>query len=576
MGGMKQALILGLGCLMSTRAQDISKEGWDVIVVGAGPAGIIVADRMSEAGKKTLLIEGGGPSYGITGGTDKPQWLEDVAGVSRVDVPGLYKSIFADQGKLTCQNDTNAFGGCTIGGSSAVNAGLFFQPPASDYDLYHPDGWKSKDVKPSIAKVYAKVPSTDIYSEDKKLYLQSGYDAARKWIVDGAGYKNISINDEADDKDKVFGRPVFDYNNGQRGGPATTYLQDALKRDNFKLVIHTRVKRVNHAKGVASEVVCSVNGTEVIYKLGPSGRIILSAGALQSPQILMFSSIGDPAIKANLNAGGILNPVQEWISNKAVGDGLFDNPNTFIELEGSSVDSYSYNYTNPIPSDAKLWIDSRSGPYSFASETSAFWGIVKHDDGSQTGCQGTIDSAGFGGYNSNQTITLNVYGTSGLKSKGKVVLNEKFLPGPSPETYYSDPRDADDIATFIYSLFQKLDTSVLTPLNLPANSTKDEIRDYITSTTDYTRGQVNHWSSSCRIGSCVDVNAQVIGTKNIHVIDGSIVEPLTVNPQVSCPMDDQHSLTNRHTVRHHDRRRARLRTHPQTKVSISIDFFLNS
>ena len=63
-------------------------EEWDAIVVGAGTAGIIVADRLSEGGKKTLLLELGGPSYGITGGTEGPDWL-DGTNLSRVDVPGL-------------------------------------------------------------------------------------------------------------------------------------------------------------------------------------------------------------------------------------------------------------------------------------------------------------------------------------------------------------------------------------------------------------------------------------------------------------------------------------------------------
>ena len=42
---------------------------------------------------------------------------------------------------------------------------------------------------------------------------------------------------------------------------------------------------------------------------------------------------------------------------------------------------------------------------------------------------------------------------------------------------------------------------------------------------------VNHWSSSCRIGACVDVNTTVVGMKNLNVVDASIVMPLTVNPQ---------------------------------------------
>lgn len=64
---------------------------YDYIVVGAGPAGIIVADRLSETGARTLLLEQGGPSYAVTGGTEAPAWLNGT-GLSRVDVPGLCKS----------------------------------------------------------------------------------------------------------------------------------------------------------------------------------------------------------------------------------------------------------------------------------------------------------------------------------------------------------------------------------------------------------------------------------------------------------------------------------------------------
>ena len=103
-----------------------------------------MADRLSEAGKKTLLLEQGGPSYYITGGRVRPDWLESTE-LSRVDVPGLYKSIFTvTDGNLTCSSDiVNSYQGCAIGGSTAINAGLFFQPPASDWDLYFPQGWKN-------------------------------------------------------------------------------------------------------------------------------------------------------------------------------------------------------------------------------------------------------------------------------------------------------------------------------------------------------------------------------------------------------------------------------------------------
>lgn len=146
--------------------------------------------------------------------------------------------------------------------------------------------------------------------------------------------------------------------------------------------------------------------------------------------------------------------------------------------------------------------------------------------------QGTIGTAGYDGYTTNHTITLNIYGTSGLKSSGKVVLDSNFIPGPQG-VYFSNPQDAQDIATFIHTIFAALPktSGALTPLNIPATATQAQILTYITTPSAYTEGEVNHWSSSCRLGTCVDTNTTVIGMSNLNVVDASIVEPFTVNPQ---------------------------------------------
>ena len=516
-----------------TERRSLATTAWDYIVVGSGPAGIIAATRLSEnTAKNVLLLEGGGPSYYVTGGRDRPAWLAGTS-LSRVDVPGLYLSIFSSPSSLTCGNNVNAFGGCTVGGSSAINAGLFFEPPASDFDNYFPAGWKHADLVPSINRLYATQPSSDVPSQDKMQYLQSGYIAAKNWIVTKAGFTELSINANAARKIKVFGHPVYDYNNAQRGGPAISYMQKALTRSNFHLQSGAWVQRVVRKGNTATGVVANVSGVMTTYSLSAKGRVIVSGGALKSPELLMKSGIGDPAVlerlqKAN-KLGGI--PATSWINNTAVGAKLFDNPNTFIELSSPNLQSYVYSYDNPPASDKALYLQHRSGPYSFASEISVFWDTVKRADGSLAGMQGTIGTAGYSGFQNSSTVTLNIYGTSGLKSTGKVVLDSNFVPGQSG-VYYSNPQDAQDIATFIRRIFDALPGTGITPLNIPQSATQAQIAKYITTPSDYAVGQVNHWSSSCRIGACVDTNTIVVGMKNLHVVDGSIVAPLTVNPQM--------------------------------------------
>lgn len=453
-------------------------------------------------------------------------------------------TIFDGKSPLLCKWDqVAAFQACTVGGNSAINAGLYFQPPASDWDDFHPEGWHSRDVQPAVERLLKRQPALTSYSEDGKFYAQSGYEAMKTWIVDNAGYANVSFLETIDNKAGVFGRPVYNYIDGQRGGPTRTYLQSALARSNFHLETGVYVQHIEHVNGTASAVAVRLqNGDQRSIALTSSGRVVLSAGAMLSPKILMYSGIGPQESLSKLAAKSF-TPYNEssWIVQPHVGTGLFDNPNTFIVLSSPDVESYVYKYEDPAPADRDLYLTSRSGPYSFASQTSAFWTYVNHSDGTRSGVQGTVSSAGYADHTGNNTITLNIYGTSGLLSSGRVQLSDdgKFTAHASSDVYYSHPRDGDSVATFIHSLFQRLPASTpaspakdgLTPLNIAQNSTLEEIRKYVTTPSAYAVGAVQHWSSSCRIGKCVDADTKVMGTNNIHVVDASILAPLTVNPQ---------------------------------------------
>lgn len=444
---------------------------------------------------------------------------------------------------LLCNARYSAYGGCNIGGSSSINAGLFFEPPASDWDTFHPAGWRSSDVAASVERLYERQPSQQVTSQDDKFYEQSGYEVARKWLVDGAGFSEVNINDKADDKFAVFGHTEYDYTNGQRGGPVTTYLQTALTRDNFLLKSNVTVIRAVRAGSKATGVLANVDGEEITIKLSSTGRVVFSGGAIFSPSLLMHSGIGAADVLATMSQAGALDPTlppSTWINNSDVGAHLFDNPNTFLVLSSPEVESYTYSYQSPIASDRDLYLAQRSGPYAFAGQTSVFWSYINHTDTPPSGLQGTIGTAGAFDYVNGSAITLNVYGTSGMLSTGHVTVtqdpkNGMFVPGPSSGMYYSDAagRDADDIAQFIFDIFSALakSNSGLEPLNIAKNATKDEIKAYITTPSNYAVGAVNHFSSSCRIGKCVDNSTRVIGMDNLHVIDASILAPLTVNPQ---------------------------------------------
>lgn len=255
--------------------------------------------------------------------------------------------------------DLNSYGGCTVGGSTAINAGGHFEPPASDYDLYFPPGWKSKDMQNATRRLYARQPSTNITSQNGIRYLQSGYTAAREWLAGGLGFEEIDVNGKADQKTEVFGHPIFNYANGQRGGPTITYLPAALKRSNFQLQTGVKVIRVERNGSQATGVAALIDGVLEFIPVSPKGRVILSSGAFQSPSLLMFSGIGNPRVLSRLQSAGKLSPTlrsSQWIKLKAVGKGLFDNPHVTIELEGPDIEDYTYSYESPSPVDEALYL----------------------------------------------------------------------------------------------------------------------------------------------------------------------------------------------------------------------------
>lgn len=103
----------------------VPNTAYDYIIVGSGAGGIPLADKLSEAGHKVLLIEKGPPSSGRWGGKRGPTWLADT-NLTRFDVPGLCNEIWHDSAGIACR-DTDQMAGCVLGGGTAINAALWWK-----------------------------------------------------------------------------------------------------------------------------------------------------------------------------------------------------------------------------------------------------------------------------------------------------------------------------------------------------------------------------------------------------------------------------------------------------------------
>lgn len=193
----------------------------------------------------------------------------------------------------------------------------------------------------------------------------------------------------------MYGHTEFDYSGGQRAGPVATYLESFLGNGHrIALAQYANVTRVLRSgqKCTGVEVFqcnpnkpanCQLVNVSVSER---SGQIVLAAGALLTPKILYFSGIGPNEILSRLSgAGQLLLSQTDWIINENVGTGLYDNPNTFLVMHSSDVQSYGFGYNGNglgvVPTDLSDYSSHRSGPYACPGQTGVFWDTVQSSDG---------------------------------------------------------------------------------------------------------------------------------------------------------------------------------------------------
>ncbi|KAI0055955.1 cellobiose dehydrogenase [Artomyces pyxidatus] len=521
-----------------------SATAYDYIIVGAGPGGIVAADRISEAGKKVLLLERGGPSTGETGGAYTAPWASGT-NLTKFDVPGLFESMFSDPDPFYWCTDITVFAGCLLGGGTSINGALYWLPSDSDFSAANgwPASWQNHTAYTNALST--RLPSTDAPSTDGQRYLEQSFDVVKQ-LLDPQGYSQITINDEPEKKDLVYGYSAYDFIGGKRGGPVATYFQTAKVRPNFTYKDYTLVSSVVRNGSTITGV--QTNNTSLgpngIIPLTPNGRVILAAGSYGTARILFQSGIGPSdmlsLVNSNAAVAETMPPQALWI-NLPVGLNISDNPSINLVFTHPSIDAYENwadVWTSPRAADAAQYLKDQSGVFASASPRMNFWRSYNGSDGITRSMQGTVRPGAASinttnTYNASNIFTITAYLSRGITSRGRLGVTASLNALPLVDPWFADPVDKEVLLIALKDIVSDITSVANLTLITPDNHmTIDEYVDAY----DPANMDSNHWVGSAKIGTdpssaVVDSNAKVFNTDNLFISDASIIPALPVgNP----------------------------------------------
>jgi cellobiose dehydrogenase (acceptor) len=494
---------------------------YDYIIAGAGPAGIIVAERLAESGAEVLLIERGDASNYASGGRAVESWNETV---TQYDVPAMaYYLSTAGVTNEYC-TDTADQAGCLLGGSSMINALMFVRPQERDFDDKWPTGWKWSDVSASAESFYERNPGTISPSKDGQRYDQGAYDVLSTFFTSN-GWSSVNALEEPNKKTDVFSHPPWNIQDGLRAGPVLTYLPLAKAKKNFHIQLNSTVIRaVRESSFITGVEVELLDGSRQIINVKTGGKVVLAGGALSTPRILINSGIGPADQIKIVQSGSIavtLPEEAEWI-DLPVGKGLKDHP--IVTLKFKTKSSLSALDTTAFTAPNNMDIDSfaqGSGLLVQGGQRLNFWSSVNGTDGIERFVQGTCNSP------SNNTIKMKIYLTHGLTSVGEIGMTADGKTEYITQPWFTTTEDKDALASFIDRIisFTKTENSTLTldaGLTASSNVTgADLIKTFVTG---------SHFVGTAKMGTddgrkggdaVVDLDTKVYGTDNLFVVDAS-------------------------------------------------------